>query len=70
MANTITIDPGNELGEIVGGLVKSDHNKTASETVRERLRLRQEAVATSKLQQLRELLEAGENSSKRARIAP
>lgn len=62
MARTITIDPGKDLGEFVDNLVKSGRYKTASEAVREGLRLLQEGVANSKLQQLRELLDEGDNS--------
>ncbi|HSC76178.1 MAG TPA: type II toxin-antitoxin system ParD family antitoxin [Pseudomonadales bacterium] len=62
MARTITIDPGKELGGFVDGLVEAGSYKTTSEVVRAGLRLLQEQAATSKLQQLRALLDEGENS--------
>jgi antitoxin ParD1/3/4 len=46
----MTIDPGKELGEFVAALVETGRYRTASEVVREGLRLLQEKLATSKLE--------------------
>jgi antitoxin ParD1/3/4 len=58
----MTIDPGKELGEFVAALVETGRYRTASEVVREGLRLLQEKSATSKLEELRALIDEGEHS--------
>lgn len=62
MARTITIDPGKDLSDFIEGLVETGSYKTTSEVVRAGLRLLQEQSANSKLQQLRNLIDEGENS--------
>ncbi|WP_328185536.1 type II toxin-antitoxin system ParD family antitoxin [Marinobacter sp. OP 3.4] len=62
MARTITIDPGAELTDFIATLVESGRYKTTSEVIRAGLRLLQEDLAASKLEQLRQLIEEGERS--------
>lgn len=62
MARTITLDPGQELAEFIESQVRQGSYKTTSEVVRAGLRLLQEQVAASKLQQLRSLIDEGEQS--------
>lgn len=62
MARTITVDPGKELGDFIEALVETGRYKTTSEVVREGLRLLQERTAASKLLQLQQLIQEGENS--------
>ena len=62
MARTITFQPSRELGKFVEGLIETGDYSNTSEVVREGLRLLQEKKAKSKLQQLRSLIDEGENS--------
>ena len=62
MSRTITFQPSQELGEFIETLVQTGSYNNQSEVVRDGLRLLQEKVATSKLQQLRQLIEEGDNS--------
>ena len=62
MAHTMTIDTGEELRAFVESMVESGRYKTNSEVVREGLRLLQEKQAASKLEELRKLIDEGENS--------
>ena len=62
MARTMTVDLGNELRDYVQFLVDSGDYRSNSEVLRESLRLLREKQATSKLEQLRHLLDEGEGS--------
>ena len=62
MSRTITVDTGNELRGFIDSLVETGSYKTKSEVVREGLRLLKEQRANSKLEALRQIIEAGENS--------
>ncbi len=62
MARTITFQPNKELGAFIQGLVETGNYSTQSEVVREGLRLLQEKHAKSKLQELRKLIDEGEQS--------
>ena len=62
MARTITFEPSKELSEFIHELIETGGYRTASEVVRDGLRLLQEQWATSNLNQLRELIDEGEKS--------
>lgn len=62
MARTITFQPSKELSDFIDGLVQTGSYNNQSEVVREGLRLLQERNASSKLQQLRDLIDEGEQS--------
>ncbi len=62
MARTMTVDLGNELRQYVEGLVESGDYRSNSEVLRESLRLLREKQASSKLEQLRDLINEGEAS--------
>jgi antitoxin ParD1/3/4 len=62
MARTITFQPSEELGNFIEGLVKNGSYNNQSEVVRAGLRLLQEQAANSKLEQLRSLIDEGEQS--------
>ncbi|WP_435928017.1 type II toxin-antitoxin system ParD family antitoxin [Dryocola sp. BD613] len=62
MARTMTVDPGDELREFIDSLVSSGDYRTQSEVLRDALRLLREKQATSKLQQLRNLIAEGVDS--------
>lgn len=62
MARTMTVDLGNELRHYVESLVNSGDYRSNSEVLRESLRLLREKQAKSKLEQLRHLIDEGENS--------
>lgn len=62
MARTMTVDLGNELRNYVESLVNSGDYRSNSEVIRKSLRLLREKQASSKLKQLRRLIEAGEAS--------
>ena len=62
MSRTITFQPSPEIGEFIEDLVESGTYQNQSEIIREALRLLQEKKAGSKLQQLRSLIEEGDNS--------
>lgn len=62
MARTITFQPSQELHDFIEGLVKGGAYNNQSEVVRAGLRLLQEQVASSSLQQLRTLIDEGEQS--------
>jgi antitoxin ParD1/3/4 len=62
MARTMTVDLGNELRDYVKFLVDSGDYRSNSEVLRESLRLLREKQAKSKLEQLRHLIDEGENS--------
>ena len=58
----MTVDLGNELRNYVESLVASGDYRSNSEVLRESLRLLRERQASSKLEQLRQLIDEGENS--------
>ena len=62
MARTMTVDLGNELCDYVKFLVDSGDYRSNSEVLRKSLRLLREKQAKSKLEQLRHLIDEGENS--------
>lgn len=62
MPRTITFQPSQELSIFIEGLVSNGSYNNQSEVVREGLRLLQEQRANSKLEQLRQLLDASDNS--------
>ena len=62
MARTMTVDLGNELRHYVESLVDSGDYRSNSEVLRESLRLLRERQATSKLEQLRHLIDEGAKS--------
>jgi antitoxin ParD1/3/4 len=62
MARTMTVDLGSELRDYVQFLVDSGDYRSNSEVIRESLRLLREKQATSKLEQLRHLIDEGEES--------
>lgn len=62
MSRTITFQANNELGCFIEELLKTGAFNNQSEVIRAGLRLLQEQTATSKLQQLRNLIDEAENS--------
>jgi antitoxin ParD1/3/4 len=62
MAGTITFRPTEEQGGFIDGVIASGDFSNQSEVIRAGLRLLQEKRAESKLIQLRDLIEEGENS--------
>jgi antitoxin ParD1/3/4 len=58
----MTVDLGNELRDYVQFLVESGDYRSNSEVLRESLRLLREKQAASKLEQLRHLIDEGEDS--------
>ncbi|WP_018274677.1 type II toxin-antitoxin system ParD family antitoxin [Teredinibacter turnerae] len=62
MADTITFRPTDEQGGFIEGLIKSGDFASQSEVIRAGIRLLQEQQASSKLAELRKLLQEGEDS--------
>ena len=62
MANTITFRPTDEQGGFIDHLIESGDFANQSEVIRAGIRLLQEQQAASKLTQLRQLVQEGENS--------
>ena len=62
MTRTMTVDLGSELRGYVELLVESGDYRSNSEVLRESLRLLREKQAASKLEQLRHLIDEGEQS--------
>lgn len=62
MARTITFQPSKEISDFIEGLIQTGSYNNQSEVVREGLRLLQERSAESKLQQLKRLIDEGEQS--------
>lgn len=62
MADTITFRPTDEQGGFIEGLIKSGDFASQSEVIRAGIRLLQEQQASSKLAELRQLLQEGQNS--------
>lgn len=65
MARTITFQPNPKMGQFIEGLVNSGDFNNQSEVIRAAIRLLEEKTASSKLQQLRALIEEGEQSPDR-----
>ena len=66
MPRTITFQPSDELSAFIEAQIHTGAFASQSEVVRAGLRLLQEQMAASKLQQLRQLLDEGENSGEPA----
>lgn len=62
MARTITFQPNPKMGRFIEGLVSSGDFNNQSEVIRAAVRLLEEQTASSKLQQLRILIDEGDNS--------
>ena len=62
MAQTITFRPTLEQGGFIDGMIDSGEFANQSEVIRAAIRLLQEQQADSKLTQLRQLIQEGENS--------
>ena len=62
MAPTITFQPNPKMGSFIEGLVSSGDFNNQSEVIRAAVRLLEEQTASSKLQQLRSLIDEGDNS--------
>ena len=62
MTRTMTVDLGIELRHYVENLVHSGDYKSNSEVLRDSLRLLREKHATSKLEELRQLIKEGKTS--------
>ena len=62
MARTMTVDLGQELRGYVESLVHSGDYRSNSEVLRESIRLLREKQASSKLKQLRQMIDEGEGS--------
>jgi len=62
MARTITFQPSKSMSEFIETMVSSGNYNNQSEVIRAALRLLQEKDASSKLNQLRLLIEEGEQS--------
>lgn len=62
MARTITFQPSEKMSQFIEGLVNSGDFNNQSEVIRAGVRLLEEQTAASKLQQLRQLIEDGDNS--------
>ena len=62
MARTITFQPNPKMGDFIEGLVSSGDFNNQSEVIRAAVRLLEEQTASSKLQQLRNLIDEGDNS--------
>ena len=62
MARTITFQPSEKMGAFIERLVESGDFNNQSEVIRTGIRLLEEQIAASKLQQLRQLVDEGDNS--------
>jgi antitoxin ParD1/3/4 len=62
MARTITFQPNPKMGQFIERLVSSGDFNNQSEVIRAAVRLLEEQTASSKLQQLRNLIDEGDNS--------
>ena len=62
MARTITFQPSEKMGAFIESLVDSGDFNNQSEVIRTAIRLLEEQTAASKLQQLRLLIDEGDNS--------
>jgi len=62
MARTITFQPSPEMNAFIEGLLEKGDYNSQSEVIRAGLRLLQEQAAGSKLEQLRALIDEGDQS--------
>lgn len=62
MARTITFQPSGSMSDFIEGIVNSGDYNNQSEVIRAALRLLQEQNASSKLNQLRLLIDEGDES--------
>lgn len=62
MARTITFQPSEKMGAFIESLVNSGDFNNQSEVIRTAIRLLEEQIAASKLQQFRQLIDEGDNS--------
>jgi antitoxin ParD1/3/4 len=62
MARTITFQPSEKMGTFIEGLVNTGDFNNQSEVIRAGVRLLEEQTAASKLQELRQLIQEGDNS--------
>lgn len=62
MARTITFQPSPEMNTFIENLLKKGDYNNQSEVIRAGLRLLQEQTANSKLEQLRSLIDEGDQS--------
>lgn len=62
MARTITFQPSEKMDSFIAGLVDSGSYNNQSEVIRAGIRLLEEQTASSKLKQLRQLIEEGDDS--------
>lgn len=62
MARTITFQPSSKMNDFIESMVNSGDYNNQSEVIRAALRLLQEQNATSKLNQLRVLIDEGDES--------
>ena len=62
MTRTITFQPSEKMNTFIAGLVDSGNYNNQSEVIRAAVRLLEEQIASSKLQQLRQLIEEGDDS--------
>ena len=62
MPRTITFQPSPKMDEFIEALVSSGDYGNQSEVIRDAIRLLQEKQAKSKLNQLRKLIDEGDNS--------
>ena len=62
MARTITFQPSETMDDFIASLVSSGSYNSQSEVIRAGIRLLEEQIATSNLQQLRQLIDDGDNS--------
>ena len=62
MARTITFQPSEKMGQFIEALVNSGSFNNQSEVIRAGVRLLEEQIAASKLQQLKQLIEQGDDS--------
>ena len=62
MARTITFQPSQKMGSFIENQVKSGDYSNQSEVIRAAIRLMEEQTATSSLEQLRHLIQEGDDS--------
>lgn len=63
MSRTITFQPSPQMDKFIESLVNSGDYGNQSEVIRAAIRLLQEKQAKSKITQLRQLIDEGDNSS-------
>lgn len=62
MSRTITFQPSEKMGSFIEGLVNAGDFNNQSEVVRAGIRLLEEQKAASSLQELRQLIQEGDDS--------